>query len=329
MNGKKRTYAIDRSDSVIIDGDEQFIRIRAAREGLPVILFLHGGPGVCDRHLVLGAQSALAEEYTMVCWDQRGSGKSYTPAVKKQQLSVERYVQDARALVELLCARFGQEKIVVAGHSWGTVIGLSLVSRYPERVAAYIGQGQFIDGAENELESYEFCVREAERRGDGRAMKALAGIRPEGGRYPSDKAMMVQRNYLSKYGGGNYKHPAGMFRSLLLPLLRSPEYSLRDIPKYAKGGLYLSKALWNDVVAVDFKGISRLEVPVIVTQGRHDYNTPSDIALRWFEGLEAPFKKWIWFEESAHSPIVEEPEKWGREVRAALAEALRGAHAEP
>lgn len=324
----KKVYAVDRSERVILDGDEQFIRIRAAKEGLPLILFLHGGPGVCDRHLVLGAQSSLAEEYTMVCWDQRGSGKSYTPAVKGQDLSVERYVQDARALVELLCTRFGQEKIIVAGHSWGTVVGLSLVSRYPEHVAAYIGQGQFIDGAQNELESYEFCVREAERRGDRRAMKALSGIRPEGGRYPSDKAMMVQRNCLSKYGGGNYKHPAGMFRSLLLPLLRSPEYSLRDVFRYAAGALYLSKALWNDVVAVDFTGVTRLSVPVVITQGRHDYNTPSDIARRWFDRLEAPYKKWIWFEESAHSPIVEEPEKWGREVRSALAEALRGGQEE-
>ena len=81
-------YAIDRCETVVVNGDRQNIRIRARREGSPVILFIHGGPGVCDRHLVLANQSGLADKYTMVCWDQRGSGKSYTPDIKRQSLSV-------------------------------------------------------------------------------------------------------------------------------------------------------------------------------------------------------------------------------------------------
>lgn len=316
-------YAIDTCEFVTVRGDRQNIRVRAAKEGLPVILFLHGGPGVCDRHFVLENQSRLAEQYTLVCWDQRGSGKSYTNDIKKQQLSVQTYVDDAEVLIDILRERFRTEKVIVAAHSWGTVIGSFLAARCPEKIAAYIAQGMFIDGSENELESYLFCVREAERLGNKRAMKALADIRPENGRYPSDKAMMVQRNYLSKFGGGTYKKHEGMFRSMLLPLLKSHEYSLSDIPKYAKGGLYLSKTLWNDVVAVNFKNITQLSVPVIVTQGVHDYNTPTKIAAAWFGRLQAPFKKWISFEESAHSPIFEEPQRWGEEVLAALAEALQ------
>ena len=317
-------FAIDTCEEVILNGDRQNIRIRAAKEGLPVILFLHGGPGVCDRHFVLKNQSRLAEKYTMVCWDQRGSGKSYSPKIQEEALSVETYVDDAEALIDLLRARFHTEKVILSAHSWGTVLGTTLAVRCPEKIAAYVAQGMFIDGSENELESYLFCVREAERTGNKRAIKQLAGIRPEKGRYPSDKAMMIQRNYLAKFGGGTYKKREGMFRSLLLPLLRSPEYKLRDIPKYAKGGLYLSKTLWNDVVAVSFQNISSLSVPLIVTQGAHDYNTPTKIAEEWFSQVQAPFKKWITFEESAHSPIFEEPEKWGREVEKALCEALEG-----
>ena len=205
------------------------------------------------------------------------------------------------------------------------MLGTKLAVRCPEKIAAYVAQGMFIDGSENELESYLFCVREAERTGNKKAVRQLSGIRPENGRYPSDKAMMIQRNYLSKFGGGTYKKREGMFRSLLVPLLKSREYKLSDISRYAKGGLYLSKVLWNDVVAVSFKDITELKVPLIVTQGRHDYNTPSSIAENWYSRLQAPFKKWVWFEESAHSPIFEEPEKWGKEVLLALSEALGGA----
>ena len=191
-------FAIDYCKDVNVNGNAQNIRVRAAKEGLPVILFLHGGPGVSDRHNVLKYQSALADRYTLVCWDQRGSGKSYTPEIKKEKLSVRTYIEDAKTMLDIVTQMFAVEKVVVAGHSWGTIIGLPTVVEKPEKVAAYIAQGVFIDGAENELQSYLFCVREAERRGDKAAIKALSGIRPVNGRYPNNKAMMTQRNYLSK-----------------------------------------------------------------------------------------------------------------------------------
>ena len=140
-------YLIDTSEFVSVRGDRQNIRIRAAKEGLPVLLFLHGGPGVCDRHFVLKNQSRLAQEYTMVCWDQRGSGKSYTKDIEKQELSVQTYVDDAEALIDLLRERFHTEKVIVAAHSWGTVIGTLLARRCPEKIAAYVAQGMFIDGS--------------------------------------------------------------------------------------------------------------------------------------------------------------------------------------
>ena len=184
-------YAIDKSMDVVVNGDTQNIRIRAEREGLPVILFIHGGPGVCDRHFVLDNQSSLAHDFTMVCWDQRGSGKCYRKDIQKQKLSVKTYVDDAEVVIDILREMFGQDKIVIAGHSWGTVIGTALAVRCPQKIAAYVAQGVFVDGAENEAESYNFCVREAERLGDKTALKKLDGIAPVDGRYPSDKAMMI------------------------------------------------------------------------------------------------------------------------------------------
>lgn len=123
--------------------------------------------------------------------------------------------------------------------------------------------------------------------------------------------------------GGTWRKQQGLIGSLLLPLLKSPEYSLAEIGKYASGALYLSKALWNDVVSQHLGGIEELDMPVIITQGDHDFNTPTVLAKEWFEKLNAPYKKWISFAESAHSPIFEEPQKWGEEVKNALNEALK------
>lgn len=313
-------YMIDICEDVIINGDKQNLRMRAKKEGLMPILFLHGGPGVCDRHWLLKNQSQLAEKYTMVCWDQRGSGKSYSKHIKEQKLCLDTYVNDAKAVIDYIKKRFNASKVIIAGHSWGTVIGTKLAYLYPEDIVAYIGQGQFVNGAKNELLSYQFCLDEAKRLGDKTAIKKLEGNGPENGVYPTNKAMMTQRNYLSKFGGGNYKDRSGLFKSLLIPLIKTKEYSLSDISKYANGAMYLSKVLWNDVVALKYdEEIKKLDVPVIITQGRHDYNTPSVIAKKWFDELQSPNKQWIWFEESAHSPINEEPEKWGKAIMTALA----------
>ena len=287
-----KDYLLDYEAAVAVNGDTQNIRVRAAKEGLPVMLFLHGGPGVPDRHNVITNQSALAEKYTLVCWDQRG-------CIRSEKLSLQTYVEDAAALIELLCEKFGVGKLVVAAHSWGTIIGMPLVENHPEKIAAYIAQGVFVSGSENEDESYRFCLDEAKRRGDNRAIKRLSGIRPVNGKYPNDKAMKIQRDYLSRYGGGVWK----------------------QIFDYAAGALYLSKTLWDDAVAADYRSVAELKVPVIVTQGAHDYNTPTSLAKAWFDRLDAPFKKWIEFSESAHSPINEESEKWGKEVSEALSEA--------
>ena len=311
-------YALDYSENIEVNGDVQNIRVRAAEKGLPVVLFLHGGPGVCDRHQIMKNHSALAEKYTLVCWDQRGSGKSYTPAIRTQRLSVNTYVDDVEFMLKYLTGKFGVRKVAVVGHSWGSIIGTLAVSRRPDLVSVYIGEGQFVDGDSNESESYRFCLEEAEKRGNKKALKALTGNAPVDGVYASHKAMMMQRDCLSRYGGAIYRGDDGLVKGLLMPLLKSPEYTLGDIVKYARGALYLTDVIWSDVVGQRLGKITRLDVPVAITQGRHDFNTPSALAKKWFDALEAPYKKWIWFEDSAHSPDQEEPDKW----RAALDEIL-------
>lgn len=309
-------YRCDYSEWVQVNGDRQNIRVRSQDESNPVILFVHGGPGVCDRHWVLKEQSGLSSDFTLVMWDQRGSGKSYTKSSCQRELHVSDYVDDVQTMAEYLCKKFGQEKIILACHSWGTVIGLPVAARAPERIAAYIGQGQFVNGAKNEWLSYQFCLEEARRLGDRGAVRKLEDIAPKEGKYPSHKAMMTQRDYLTRYGGADYRHRGGMVSSLLIPLLRSSEYSLGDMVRYAKGGLRLTDILWGEVVACNFdETIPTLQTPVLLTIGRHDYNTPFSLSRAWFDSLQAPRKEWAWFEDSAHSPIKEEPLRWGEVVR--------------
>ena len=317
----KATYALDTREVLDIGGSRQHLRIRGTNPDNPVLLFLHGGPGVADRHWVLAHQSGLADVCTLVCWDQRGSGLSYDARrAKTEKLSIARMVDDASAVLDHLKTKFHKDKIYIAGHSWGSVLGTLLVQKRPESIAAYIGIGQVVHGSENERLSYEFVLNEAKRRGDARALKNLARIgAPVNGRYRSMKDMTVQRNLMTKYGGGEYKGKSSIWMSMILPLVKSPEYGLFALPRYARGAFYCLGQLWDEVVSLDFfTAVPELKVPVCLTIGRHDKNTPVELSLKWFESLKAPHKEWVWFEESAHSPYKEEPEKWGRTVRGIL-----------
>ncbi|MCL1847491.1 MAG: alpha/beta hydrolase [Coriobacteriia bacterium] len=317
----KQSYALDYREIVTLGGIAQHIRVRGTSENNPLLLFLHGGPGVSDRHWVLKDQSGLSDVCTMVCWDQRGSGKSYSKAQSREKMTLDNMVGDAKELIDYLCTKFNKEKVFIVGHSWGSVLGVLLSQRYPQRIAAYVGMGQLVNLDENERLAYKFVWDEANRLGDKKALRDLTRIgEPVNGSYGSLDNLITQRNYMTKYGGGAYNHKENIWSSVVIPVLVSPEYSLLDLLRYARGSFYSLGQLWDEIIAsVRFdQTVTELEVPVYITQGVHDQNTPSSIAQKWFDTLRAPHKEWIAFEQSAHSPIKEEPELWGRVIRERL-----------
>lgn len=314
-------YSLDEKRVVQLGGVPQHIRIRGTDRANPVLLFLHGGPGVSDRHWVLKDQSGLADVCTMVCWDQRGAGKSYSRAQSKEKMTIDMMVNDARELVEYLCAEFDKDKIHVVGHSWGTMLGTLLCQRHPEHIAAYVGMGQVVDLVENENIAYKFTMDEAIKRGDKKGIRDLEKIgEPKNGSYGTIENLVKHRDYLTKYGGETYAKSESIWTALIIPIIFSPEYTLADLYKYAKGSFYCLRQLWPEIAeTIRFNDtVKKLDVPVYMTEGRHDINTPSTLAKEWFDNLEAPHKDWVWFEKSAHSPIKEEPELWGKVIREKL-----------
>lgn len=310
-------YSIDEKLYIPVGGTMQNIRIRSTDASLPVVLFVHGGPGICDRHWVLKYQSSITETATMVCWDQRGAGLSWNKDLKAEDMCIDRMIEDCHEVLTYLKERFGKTKIYMVGHSWGSILGSLTAERYPGDVAVYIGMGQYVYGPENEELSYRFVLDEATRRGDKKALKDLERIGwPKQGHYACMDDLLVQRDLMTKYGGEDYGENEGIVKSMIMPILRSPEYTLLDMWKYYKGIFFNMNSLWEEVVDTDmFARVSELKMPAYLTEGRHDQNCPTSIAERWFDALKAPRKEWIWFEDSAHSPIKNEPEKWGNTVK--------------
>lgn len=312
---------IDRKLKVNLGGLEQKIHIRTQDESLPVLLFLHGGPGVCNRHGIFGEHSDLLDTFTMVCWDQRGTGGSYKGA-KKEDLTVDRVVEDGAELIEWLCREFKKDKIFIIGGSWGSALGTLLAYRHPEHIAAYVGFGQMADGTKNEELSYKFALEEAKKAGDTKSVQALEELgAPVNGCYKGGyKGMMVQRNIMMKYGGySKNEKKRSYFSSMVVPILRSGEYSLSDLWGIIKGHVFVLETMWPEVGALNLgKMCPEFKMPYYVFDGRLDQNTPAALVQEYFDSIKAPEKELIWFENSGHNPMNDEGERFKRLLREKL-----------
>jgi len=299
----------------------QKIHIKSRDERNPVLLFLHGGPGVCNRHSIMTEHKDLIDTFTMVAWDQRGSGGSYA-GVKVETLTVERLVDDARELVLWLCERFHKDKIFIIGGSWGSELGTWLAYRYPEHIAAYVGFGQVVNGRKNEDLSYKFALEAAQKAGDRKAVENLKRVGPPvmGVYRGGFDGMMTQRRVMMKYGGySQNKKKRSYFRSFVIPVLFSGEYSLSDIVGLIKGYKFVLTAMWKEVGATDFpKTCTTFKMPYFIFDGVLDKNTPAELVEEYFNAIQAPQKELIWFEKSGHNPMADEPEKFKKLLREKL-----------
>ncbi len=300
---------IDSLEKVTLGGIEQWILIRGHDKSNPVLLLLHGGPGVASMAFHRSFHTELEEHFTVVHWDQRGAGKSFDPDILPASMTVEQFISDTRELVELLRKRFNTPKVYVVGHSWGSEMGTLAVSRHPELFYAYVGVGQVVDSAENEIVSYEFTVDKAMELGNEQAIRELEEIGPP----PHDpERLMIQREWLEEFGGVHHS-PRASNANLLKLGLTSPDYSLGDWLKFYRGIFFSLEHMWEQINDDNhfFIEVPRIEVPVYFFLGRYDYNTPFEITERYYQALDAPAgKQIVWFENSGHMIPYEEPEKY-------------------
>jgi pimeloyl-ACP methyl ester carboxylesterase len=311
--GRILPASVARMEYVELGGVKQWICVRGESVDKPLLLILHGGPGTPEVLPFRRYDAGLEKDFIVVNWDQRGSGKSYSPLMTADSMTIEQILSDAHELVGSLKQSFNKEKIYLLGHSWGSILGALLASRYPEDFHAYIGMGQWVNMGDNERLCYEFTLNEAVRRGDGKAVAQLERIgAPENGLYRGDwlGGVKAQRAYLKKYGGFLYGR-SGILDLHFGSYLRTTEYRGFSISTYFKAELFCLRALWPEMANVDLsRDAAKIGTPVVLFLGRHDWNTPSSLAEAWLSGISAPSKSIVWFEDSAHCPSFEEPEKF-------------------
>jgi pimeloyl-ACP methyl ester carboxylesterase len=301
--GKILTNSVALLEKIQLGGIEQYVLIRGKDKSKPIVLFLHGGPGMPMMYLAHSFQKELEKHFIVVHWDRCGAGKSYSEDIPPETMTVKQMISDTKDLVEILRSRFNKKKIYLVGHSWGTYLGMLVVQNYPQFFEAYIGIGQLAYfGEENVKIQDEFIRRKAIETKNNDAIIEL-----------EKQGANVREKWLFQFGGELYN--ATSFQPLVNAGMQSPEYTFADVTNISKGSSFVSKNMKYDAIegnlideVLDFK------IPIYFFLGRYDYTTPFELAEKYFKKLKAPEKTLVWFENSAHFAFFEEPEKFTVEM---------------
>lgn len=308
-DGQPLAGSVAELSTVELGGHEQSLMIRGVRDDAPVLLWLAGGPGGSDIGAMRLSGQRLEEAFVVVTWDQRGTGRSYGALDPAETLTFEQAVADTLELTAHLRERFGQERIYLAGNSWGTLPGVVAVQQRPEWFHAYVGAGQMVNLRATDELFYEDTLVDARERGDAALEATLSELGPP----PYDDFLDY---YAGVFGGeqrwNDYDRVPGSAANSEMPgTLRVAEYDLVAKARTGAATLDTLGVLYAKVEAVDLRALApRLEVPVYLVQGRHEARGRAELADAWFAQLEAPSKERIVFERSGHRPMFEEPDRF-------------------
>jgi pimeloyl-ACP methyl ester carboxylesterase len=308
-NGSPLPGSISEKIFVDINGVRQgmFIKSKDARN--PVLLYLHGG--MPDYFLTEQYPTGLEDDFSVVWWEQRGSGISYSAETPSETLTLEQMISDTLEVTNYLRQRFGKEKIYLMGHSGGTFIAIQAAARAPEFYHAYIGVAQMSYQLKSEKLAYDYMLQQFQMNGNTNMVRKLeaAPVTMTGG--TPDAYRALRDPAMHSLGIGTMHQMDSVVTGIFLPSLQSRDYTLMEKvhtwTAKAKSGV---ASLWDDMLATDLsKQVTKLDVPVYFFSGIYDYTVNSTLAKEYFEKIQAPVKGFYTFEGSAHSPIFEEPEK--------------------
>lgn len=309
------TNSIYINKTVALGNYEQSVIVRGQNQSNPVLVFLHGGPGY-PLYPYLDNFKKLEKHFTMVYWEQRGTGKSLSNKLNDESMATDSLLRDLNELVDWTRNRLNVEEVFIWGHSWGTNLGMLYIHKHPEKVKAYVGTGQSVNLYQNERLCYEFVKQQATDENNKKALKQIVKI--DTNDYSLSDALTV-RKWIYNYGGivhSNYKEKPYINFDIVKQVFKTPEYSTGDKWRLILNSKYSGKTLWDDMMEINlFEQVKTVDCPVYFFEGKYDVIVSSRLAKKYFKYLDAPQgKNIVWFNKSAHRPHIEEPEKFMSEM---------------
>ncbi len=330
VNSKGKPEPFTGKDGLPVAGsisEKTFITAGGVRQGMfirgkniknPVLLYIHGGPAFPNYFLIEKYAPGLEEYFTVCYWEQRGGGLSYSGEVTPESMNFRQLASDAIEVTHYLRKRFGKEKIYMLAHSGGTPFAIMAASMAPELYHAYLGMAQITNQAESERIAYMYMKEQYSASGN---RKALAEFK----KYPvSDSSSyiipfyksMIRDRSMHELGIGTMRNMRSVFSGVFIPVWMCRAYTLKEkFSIWESRFSFVKKTkLIDELFATDIPaGIPELSIPVYFFSGKYDMTVNIDLSKDYLKKLKAPVKGFYIFNESAHSPLFEEPAKF-REI---------------
>lgn len=302
---------------VTVNGIEHYLLHYLKALDAPVLLYLHGGPGSFESLFAYELDQTWGDCFTHVHWDQRGAGKTLRRNGKRGiPESMDQMLDDLHGIVSYLQRKYEADKVVLLGHSWGSVLGSFYTLKHPGQVLSYIGVGQVISMRENERTAYRDVLSMAEQAGNKKHIQALEKL----GAYPSDdperllKQIPKMRKIQEAYDNGPMSG-SGM-GEMLKTIWHSPSFRWGDIISFLRI-MKVNQPLLMQMLSFDLNDSPpHYDVPVHYILGDLDNITPTSLGKAYFETIDAPLKTIRVISGAGHNPMYEKPDEFADALRA-------------
>jgi len=297
VRAQSPTQRLEEASFFSIGGIDQWVTIRGDDRRNPVLLLLHGGPGDVQSPLV-STYAPYEKDFVLVQWDQRGAGRTFARS-GAAGVAQEKIVADGIDLAEQLRRRFPKQKLIVFGHSWGSVVATEMVQRRPELFDAYVGTGQVAAWADAVQFQFDFLKRRYKENGDSNALAALEAIGK-----PDPKNL--QQYFSFSRPIRQYLNPSDTAWLAAMRKVAVANGEAETTMKATGEGMSVSgAALSGSMVAEDLSATAlRFRLPYYVIQGRYDLFTPTPLAEAYFKKVSAPSKRLIIIEDAGHFALA-------------------------
>jgi pimeloyl-ACP methyl ester carboxylesterase len=293
---------------------EQWVTIRGDDASKPLLLLVHGGPGDVQSPFV-STYAAYERDFVLVQWDQRGAGRTFQRYGKDTPgLSLERVVADGIELAEQLHKQFPGNRLILLGHSWGSIVATGMVQKRPDLFSAYVGTGQVASWAAVVNHQFDFLLAAARTNGDAATVAALEAI----GR-PDPLNVGQYFGTVSRTLRANQPAPDKAWLASIPMQLKEQGATDDQVKANGAGTTFSATALIGSLTHADLQASALVfAVPYCVIQGKSDLNAPTAAAKAYFDRVTAPEKRFAVIESAGHFAVATHQPEFMADIRKCL-----------